>query len=120
MRRSALSSLRAALALLPLLVFAQPLGLQHKGELWERDFFGTAPIAHRLRVNAHGPVTLQAGTYKTFSYSVRVSVHARTEAEAQRVLQRYTVRVDRLGDTTVLTAPGGPVISTVTVKTPRL
>jgi hypothetical protein len=108
-----------ALPLLPLLALAQP-GLQRRGDLWEKDFYGTAPTARRLRVNAHGPVTLEAGNSKTFNYTVRVSVRARTEAEAQRVMQRYTVRVDLLGDTAVLTAPAGPVISNVTVKTPRL
>src|ERR1035437_5361178 len=35
-------------------------------------------------------------------------------------MQRYTVRVAPRGEWVVLTVPGGPVISTVTVKAPRL
>ena len=119
MRRSAHSRLLAALAL-PLLAGAQPQGLRHRGELWEKDFYGNVPVARRLRVNAHGPVTLQAGNSGIITYVVRLSVRARTETEARQVLQRYEVRTERVGDTAVLTAPGGPVISNVTVKAPRL
>jgi DUF4097 and DUF4098 domain-containing protein YvlB len=74
----------------------------------------------RVRINAHGPVTLQAGTSPNITYTVHVSVHARTEAEARQVMQRYMVQATYLGDTLVITAPGGPVVSTVIVKAPRL
>ncbi len=53
--------------------------------------------ARRLRINAHGPVSVQAGTASSISYTVRVSVRARTEAEARRVMQRYNVRVNSAG-----------------------
>ncbi|HTS63460.1 MAG TPA: hypothetical protein VMH28_15655 [Candidatus Acidoferrales bacterium] len=121
MRRSAHSrGARVLLLLLPLLALAQPLGLHRKGELWEKDFYGVAPLTRRIRVNAHGPVTLQAGTSANISYNVRVSVRARTETEARSVMQRYMIRAERVGDTTTITAPGGPVVSTVVVKTPRI
>src|SRR5690242_7750416 len=109
-------SLRGILALIPLLALAQPLGLRQTGGRWEHDFFGTAPMARRLRILAHGPVTLQAGTAQgTISYSVRVSVRTRTEAEARRVIGRYIVRAEKQGDTTVITTPDGPIITTVVV-----
>lgn len=120
MRLSAHSKIRAVLVLIPLLASTQPLGMQRRGELWEKDFFGNARAARRLRINAHGPVTLQAGASPNITYSVRLSVRARTESEARRVMQNYRVREDYVGDTTVITAPAGPVISTVVVKTPRL
>ena len=121
MHRSAHSNgARVLLLLLPLLALAQPLGLRRKGELWEKDFYGVAPTTRRIRVNAHGPVTLQAGTSDTISYTVRVAVRARTETEARSVMQHYMVRAERIGDTTTLTAPAGPVVSTVILKTPRL
>jgi DUF4097 and DUF4098 domain-containing protein YvlB len=85
-----------------------------------RVFSGVAPAGQRLRVNAHGPVTFQGGAANRLQYTVRVSVMARTEAQAQRVLERYSVRVAPVGGWTVLTAPGGPVISAVTVKAPLL
>jgi DUF4097 and DUF4098 domain-containing protein YvlB len=99
---------------------AQPAGLVREGDKFRRDFYGSAPSARRIRVNAHGPVTLQAGTSNTVSYSVSVTVRARSEAEARRTLERYAVRMETVGDRLVLTAPGGPVISTVTVKAPNL
>ena len=119
MRLSA-HSRNGALLLLPLLALAQPLGLHRKGELWEKDFYGVAPLTRRIRVNAHGPVTLEAGISTNISYTVRVSVRARTESEARSVMQRYLVRAERIGDTTVITAPSGPVVSTVIVKAPRV
>ena len=119
MRLSAHSK-NGALLLLPLLALAQPLGLHRKGELWEKDFYGVAPLTRRIRVNAHGPVTLEAGISTNISYTVRVSVRARTESEARSVMQRYLVRAERIGDTTVITAPSGPVVSTVIVKAPRV
>src|ERR1051326_8680065 len=120
MRPSAHSRFSPALALIPLLAFAQPMGIQRKGELWEKDFYGNARTARRLLINAHGPVTLQAGTAPGITYSVHVSIRARTEGEALRAIRNYTVRANDLGDTTIITAPGGPVVSTVVVKTPRL
>jgi len=119
MRLSA-HSRKGALLLLPLLALAQPLGLHRKGELWEKDFYGVAPLTRRIRVNAHGPVTLEAGISSNISYTIRVSVRARTESEARSVMQRYLVRAERIGDTTVITAPNGPVVSTVIVKAPRV
>ena len=47
-------------------------------------YLGTVPAASRLRVNAHGPVTLEGGVAKDLSYTIRLSVNARTEAEARR------------------------------------
>ena len=63
---------------------------------------------------------MQAGAANVISYTVRLSVRARTEAEARNVMQRYNVRVAPQGEWVVLTAPGGPVISMVAVIAPRL
>ena len=99
---------------------AQQNGIVREGDRFRRDFYGSHPAARRLRINAHGPVTLLSGAASTVTYSVSVSVRARSESEARRVLEHYAIRVETVGDRVVLTAPGGPVISTVTVKTPRL
>ncbi len=117
--------LRAAVRLAGALVAlvcatAQQPGIVREGDHFRRHFEGTAPAARRLRINAHGPVTLTTGSGDTVSYSVGVSVRARSESEARRVLERYAIGVERVGDRLVLTAPGGPVISTVVVRTPRL
>ena len=136
MRRSALSSVLVILGLLPTASVSQEAragqdkearaghyqdaGVTREGDRFVRVFYGNGPATRRLHINAHGPVTVQAGAAKTLQYSVRISVQARTEREARSVLQRYSVRQESRGDTLVLTAPGGPVVSTVIVKAPRL
>src|ERR1035437_4513586 len=124
MPRSGLFSAQAALALLPLLAFvsaafAQP-ELTYEGDLWVRTFSGAVRAAPRLRVNGHGPVTLERGVSLDLSYQVKVSVKTRTAAEALRILEPYAVRLAPRGDWLVLTAPGGPFLSAVSVKAPRL
>jgi DUF4097 and DUF4098 domain-containing protein YvlB len=120
MRRSALSSVLIILGLLPPPSASQQAGVTRVGNRFERDFHGTAPASRRLRINAHGPVKVQAGVSSNLQYTVRLSVQARTENEARSVMQRYSVRQETKGDTLVLTAPAGPVISTVFVKAPHL
>src|SRR5215831_4379161 len=82
-----LAFLSLPLSLLPLLLLAQPSDFRRRGDSWEKNFYGSRPATNRLRINAHGPVTLQAGTGADISYTVRLSVRARTEAEARQVLQ---------------------------------
>ena len=120
MRRSALFSVAVILALLPPPSVSQPAGVTREGNRFVRNFHGNGPASRRLRINAHGPVTVQAGVSEVLQYTVRLSVRARTESEARSVLQQYSVRQESKGDMLVLTAPGGPVVSTVFVKTPRL
>jgi hypothetical protein len=105
--------------LLPLLACAQQQ-LTRQGDLWVRTFSGTAPAAPRLRLNAQGPVTLEGGVSQDVSYQVKVSVKTLTAAEALHIFNRYAVRVAPRGDWLVLTAPGGPFLSAVSVKAPRL
>jgi DUF4097 and DUF4098 domain-containing protein YvlB len=124
MHRSALSSVLVILGLLPPPSVSQQTGqtarVTRQGNRFVRDFYGNGPASRRLRINAHGPVTVQAGVSANLQYSVRVSVQARSEGEARSVLQRYSIRQESRGDTLVLTAPAGPVVSTVFVKAPRL
>jgi DUF4097 and DUF4098 domain-containing protein YvlB len=60
------------------------------------------------------------GTGRNVSYSVKVTVAARSEAEAQRILARFPLQVTTQGDVVVVTAPGGPAMSTVSIQAPRL
>jgi DUF4097 and DUF4098 domain-containing protein YvlB len=120
MRRSALFSVLVLLGLLTQPSVSQQAGVTREGNRFVRVFRGAGPAARRLRINAHGPVTVQAGTSNELQYTVRLSVRARTENEARSVLQRYSVRQESRGDTLVLTAPAGPVISTVVVRSPRV
>jgi DUF4097 and DUF4098 domain-containing protein YvlB len=130
MRRSAHSegSKRGlAVKLAAVVAVLVPLGmgqqLTRENGNWVRTIRGTFPANARLRVNAHGPVTLDGGTANELSYTVKLSVNARSvrsEAEARRWLQQYAVRVESQGPWTVLTAPGGAAIASMTLRTPRL
>jgi hypothetical protein len=122
MRRSALSSATALLALLPLCAAGQapqqaPLEPEPGG--WALTYRGSIPAARTLRINGSGPVTLEGGTEPAFVYTVRLSVAARSEAEARSILSRATLHVIR-GASVILTAPGGPVRARIVVKAPAL
>jgi hypothetical protein len=87
---------------------------------WVRVYSATLAGAPKLRVVGHGPVTVDAGSSRNVVYTVRVSVAARSESEARRILDAAPVRVSTQGDWVVLAAPGGPVMAQVKVRTPRL
>jgi len=105
-------------ALLPLTGIGQQ-DLKREGDGWVRVYNGTLPACARLRVIGHGPVTVDGGS-RSFTYSIRVNVAARSEAEARRVLERLPMHIATQGDLVTLTAPGGPALATVTVRAPRL
>jgi len=81
---------------------------------------GGAPIAPRLRINAHGPVTLQGAVAGQLQYTIKVTFRASGEAEARRILQAYPVRIAREGEWSVFTAPGEPLAASVVLRAPRL
>src|SRR5450759_1262289 len=94
MRRPEDFTILAILLLLPLPAAPQTTGIVREGDRFVRDFRGIAPPGRRLRINAHGPVSVQAGVANSISYTVHLSVRARTEAEARYVMRRYNVRVN--------------------------
>lgn len=122
MRRSGPFSALALLAGVALPAIAQP----PKGQLvckngkCERIISGTIPTVSRLRVNANGPVTLEAGVGKTMTYTVRATANMRTEAEARRALQSYAVRVQQQGPWATISMPAGVVVTAITIKAPKL
>ena len=119
MRRSGPFSAVVALSLAPLVgVGQQPLRRERDG--WVRTYGATLPAAARLRINGHGPVTVTGGAASPLSYTVRLSVQARSESEARRILDRAAIQVATQGDSVILTAPGGAVMAQVAVTAPRL
>jgi hypothetical protein len=119
MRLSGLSS-ALAVATVALPAFGQSQQLTCRNGKCERIIYGSAPASARLRVHANGPVSLEGGVSKTISYTIKLTVNMRSEAEARRALQAYAVRVAQQGPWTVLNAPGGAVMTAVTIKAPRL
>jgi DUF4097 and DUF4098 domain-containing protein YvlB len=119
MRRSALFNGLVGMALLPMAACAQPW-LTQEGALWVRTFHETAAAKPRLRINAHGPVTLEGNVAPTFEITVKVSVRARTREQARLVLERAALRTESQNDWLVLTTPGRNTISSVVMRAPRL
>jgi DUF4097 and DUF4098 domain-containing protein YvlB len=109
----------AVFALLPLAGSAQQ-SLKREGSSWVRTYTGSLAGAPKLRVISHGPVAVEGNAGRSMTYTVKVSVLARTEAEALRMLQHYEVRTTVQGDWAVLTTPGGQTVSNVVLKAPRL
>src|SRR5262245_48743823 len=108
---------------LALLLFARAHGqpsLTCKDGRCEKIIYGTAPAVSRLKINAHGPVTLQRGTAKSLTYMVKVSIAARSEAAGRRALEHFAIRLHNEGQWTVLSAPGGPALSAISIKAPAL
>src|SRR5919109_235725 len=108
----------AAIATLPVVLFAQ--AITREGGRWVQTITGTAPAAARLRVNTQGPVHLEADAAKQITYTAKLSVEARNEAEARRLLSRYSLRMAAAGGLVVLATPEGPVMASLSIKTPRL
>jgi hypothetical protein len=108
----------AVLAYIPVAVLAQ--GLTREGGRWVETITGTTPAAARLRVNSQGPVHLEGGAANEITYTAKLSVEVRNQEDARRILSRYALRVISAGDLVVLTAPGGPVVTALSIKTPRL
>jgi len=119
MRRSELFSALAGLALLPAAGCAQPW-LTREGDLWVRTFHETAAARPRLRINAHGPVTLEGNVSGSFVFTVRVGVRARTRELAASMLEKASVRMELSNGWLVVTTPGGNAAASVEMKAPRL
>jgi hypothetical protein len=119
MRRSELFNALAGLLLLPLSGCAQPW-LTQEGDLWVRTFHETAPAKPRLRIVAHGPVTLEADASVRFEFTAKVSVRARTREQARIMLERTELRKEIQNDWLVLTTPGRNAMTSISMRAPRL
>jgi DUF4097 and DUF4098 domain-containing protein YvlB len=94
--------------------------LTREGNAWSRTVTMAVAAQPGLRIEAHGPVTLEGGVSNDIQYTVKFSVAAPDVAEAKRILERLEPRAVRGQGTATLIAPGGPALSTVWVKAPRL
>jgi DUF4097 and DUF4098 domain-containing protein YvlB len=109
----------AAAALVPLAGSGQP-DLRRDSGGWSRTYTGTLPAQSKLRIEGHGPVDLEGGVANGIQYTVKVAVTAANEAEARRILDRLLPRAMAERGVTSVIAPGGPVLSTVSVRAARL
>ena len=119
MRRSEVFRALVWLAFLPMAAGAQPW-LTQEGGVWVRTFHDIALAKPKLRIVAHGPVTVEGDTSTGFDYTVKVAVRARTKEQARALLEKADLRADSRDDWFVLTTPGRGAITSVTMHAPRL
>ena len=86
----------------------------------EAVLHGTAPARTRLRIEAHGTVTLESGAAKQLSYTLKIAVSARDAAEARRLIESWPVHISSQGEWATVKAMGGAVMSVLSVDAPRL
>ncbi len=108
-----------AAALLPLGAPGQQ-DIKREGNAWTRTFTLTTSPLPRLRIEAHGPVTLETGVAGNIQYTVKLVVAAADEAEARRTLDHVELRAIRAGGVLTLLPPAGRAGSMIWVKAPRL
>lgn len=107
------------LGLAPAALFAQD-SVVREGDHWVKTITGTVPAAARLRVSSQGPVHIDGGTGSEITYTAKVTVRARNEAEARRMFAQFAVRPSSSGEWTVLTAAGRNLAASLTLQAPRL
>jgi hypothetical protein len=108
----------ALLLLLPAALFGQ--NITREGNRWVITLTGALPAGAQLRVMSRGPVRLEGGSGNTVSFTAKLSVDARTEDDARRIFDRYSMRTVSANNQVVLSAPGGPVSTSLDIKAPRL
>ena len=112
------AALVAAVLLLPSAPGQQ--GIKREGNAWTRTYTATMSALPRLRIEAHGPVTLDSSAASSIEYTVKLVVTAQDEADAKRMLERVEVRAIRANGALTLLPPPGRVGSVTWVKAPRL
>jgi DUF4097 and DUF4098 domain-containing protein YvlB len=73
-----------------------------------------------LRINAHGPVTLEGNVSGNFTFTVKVGIRARTREQAASVLEKASLGVELGNGWLVVTTPGGNATASVAMRAPRL
>jgi DUF4097 and DUF4098 domain-containing protein YvlB len=81
---------------------------------------GAVPAAPELVVTSQGPVHLEGTTGNQVSYTAKISVEARTEGDARRILSGFNMRAASGNRRTVLVAPAGAVNTNLTIKAPSM
>lgn len=119
MRRSAAFRFLIGTAFLPMTACAQPW-LTQEGGMWVRTFHDIAGARPRLRIVAHGPVTLEGGVSTGFDFTVKVAIRARSREQARAILEKAELRKESQNEWFNLTTPGRDAITSVNMRAPVL
>lgn len=107
-----------ALIILPAISSAQEI--TRVGSRWVMTVTGAVPAASRLRVTSQGPVRVEGALGNEVSYTAEISVEARSQDDARRILSQNSIRAVSNKGQVVVTTPGGSVSTSLTIKAPRL
>ncbi len=115
--RLCISAVNVILLALPLSLAAQQTTVDCQHNRCTVTITGKARVGDRLRLNGHGPITLEAGIANSADavYSARVVVHASNETMARRMAELTPVRLAKEGGWTVIAASWD-----LTVRAPKL
>jgi DUF4097 and DUF4098 domain-containing protein YvlB len=101
--------------------YAGEPGLHRDGPFWVETTKGSEPVPLRgnIRVSTVGAVTIRGGAANDLSYEIVKRVKARNEAEAERLLSAYRVKVSHQGQWTYLVVQGGPEMADLKLAAPQ-
>jgi hypothetical protein len=99
--------------------------MRKEGDLWVSTYDAQIPARPRVRINAHGAVTLQGHALqgpasKNIIVQVKIGVRARDAEQARRMLEGLGIVRQFVGDLLVLSTPGERAVSSVTMLAPGL
>ncbi|MFN7994686.1 MAG: hypothetical protein U0Q18_13850 [Bryobacteraceae bacterium] len=100
---------------------AEP-ALTREGAYWVQVLQGSEPLqpSTRIRINSRGSVLCEGVPNRDLSYSLRVRVKARSEAEARRLVRAFSVRLARPSSAhATLTVQRGDGLADLQVKAPK-
>ncbi|HEY7391712.1 MAG TPA: hypothetical protein VH640_24565 [Bryobacteraceae bacterium] len=106
------------LALVPALLLGQ--NISREGNRWVMTLGGSLAAGTRLQVTSQGPIHVEGGSGSEVTFTAKLSVEARTEDDARRIFSRYHLRTLSANDQVIVAAPGGPVLTNLNIKAPRL
>jgi len=118
MNKGAQLGLVAALATI---AFGGEPGLRRDGPFWVEVEKGSEPVAvhGNIRISTTGAVTIRGGAGNGLSYEVIKRAKARNEAEAERLLGAYRVKVSHQGQWTYLVVQGGSELADLQLTAPQ-
>jgi len=103
------------------IAFGGEPGLRRDGPFWVEVEKGSEPVAvhGNIRISTTGAVTIRGGAGNGLSYEVIKRAKARNEAEAERLLGAYRVKVSHQGQWTYLVVQGGSELADLQLTAPQ-
>jgi DUF4097 and DUF4098 domain-containing protein YvlB len=111
----------ALVTALAAIAYASEPGLRRDGPFWVEITKGSEPVPLRgnIRISTVGAVIIHGGVANELSYEIVKRAKARNEAEAERLLSAYSIKVSHQGQWTYLVVQGGSEMADLKVTAPQ-